>query len=167
MFKIAAAVLMVAGFAMIPGKASAQLIPQGNAYIGGSLGSFETLSNGRTSMKGWNGGAEWIVLPHIGVAFDASGYYRSGITEYDFLVGPRVSATFGKARPFAQALFGIARVNEAGLKENPFAGGFGGGVDYKIFHNFSWRVQGDYIRTHYLNASQNDFRVSTGLVFRF
>jgi hypothetical protein len=166
-YKIAAALLVVAGWAMAPARASAQLIPQGNVYIGGSLGSFQTLTLGRTNMKGWNGGAEWIVFPHVGIAVDASGYYRSGITEYDFLVGPRVSATFGKARPFAQALFGVARVSEGGLHETPFAGGFGGGVDYKIFHNFSWRVQGDYIRTHYLNANQNDLRVSTGLVFRF
>jgi len=166
-FKIGAMVLVVACFAMIPGRASAQLIPQGNVYLGGSLGTFETLTNGRTNMKGWNGGAEWIVFPHFGVAVDASGYYRSGITEYDFLVGPRVSATFGKARPFAQLLVGLARVNENGLTENPLATGAGGGVDYKIFHNFSWRVQGDYLHTHYLNASQNNLRVSTGLVFRF
>ncbi len=167
MFKIAAALLVVACFVLIPGRASAQLIPQGNVYLGGSIGSFETLSDGRTSMRGWNGGAEWIVFPHVGIALDAGGYYRSGITEYDFMVGPRVSATFGKARPFAQALFGVERVNENGLAETPFAAGLGGGVDYRIFHSFSWRVQGDYIRTHYLNASQNNVRVSTGLVFRF
>jgi Outer membrane protein beta-barrel domain len=166
-FKIAAALLVLACFVIIPGKASAQLIPQGNVYLGGSIGSFETLTDGRTSMMGWNGGAEWILRPHVGVAVDASGYYRSGITSYDFLVGPRVSATFGKARPFAQLLVGVTRVTENGLSETPFAVGGGGGVDYKIFHNFSWRVQGDYIHTHYLNASQNNLRVSTGLVFRF
>lgn len=167
MSKIAAALLVIACFVLGSGRASAQLIPTGNIYVGGSLGSFETLSYGRVSMRGWNGGAEWIVIPHVGVALDASGYYRSGVTEYDFLVGPRVSATFGKARPFAQLLFGVTRVNENGLTENPLAAGGGGGVDYRIFHNFSWRVQGDYIRTHYLNANQNNIRASTGLVFRF
>jgi hypothetical protein len=54
-----------------------------------------------------------------------------------------------------------------GATASPFAGGAGGGVDYKVFHNFSWRLQADYIRTHYLNASQNNVRASTGLVFRF
>lgn len=167
MFKTVGAFLVFVFFIMVPGKASAQLIPHGNVYIGGSLGSFDTLTQGRTTMKGWNGGAEWIIFPHIGIAADASGYYRSGITQYDFLVGPRVSATFGKVRPFAQVLFGLAKVNEGGLSETPFAGGGGGGVDYKVFHNFSWRVQGDYIHTHYLNANQGNLRVSTGLVFRF
>ena len=167
MIKIAAALLVVACFVAAPGKASAQLLPQGNVYLGGSIGSMDTLSNGRTFMRGWDGGAEWIVLPHIGIAVDASGYYRSGVTDYNFLAGPRLSATFGKARPFAQILAGIGRVNENGVTATPLAVGVGGGVDYKIFHSFSWRFQGDYIHTHYLNAVQHDFRVSTGLVFRF
>ena len=44
----------------------------------------------------------------------------------------------------------------------------GGGLDYKVFFkNFSWRFQGDYMHTHYASATQNDYRASTGIVWRF
>jgi hypothetical protein len=51
---------------------------------------------------------------------------------------------------------------------NPLVIDVGGGLDYKVFFkNFSWRVQGDYMHTHYASNTQNDYRASTGLVWRF
>ena len=50
----------------------------------------------------------------------------------------------------------------------PIAYDVGGGVDYKLpFRSFSWRLQGDWTHTRLLSANQNDFRVSTGIVWRF
>jgi len=44
----------------------------------------------------------------------------------------------------------------------------GGGADYKLhFKNFSWRLQGDYMHGHYASANQDDYRASTGIVWRF
>jgi len=99
---------------------------------------------------------------------DASGFYRSGVTQYNLVAGPRLSVTYGKWRPFAHAMAGVRHLNSSGFVYNPLALDFGGGVDYKIFFkNFSWRLQGDYMHTHYLSATQNDYRASTGIVWRF
>ena len=63
---------------------------------------------------------------------------------------------------------GIRHLNSGGFVYNPLVIDVGGGLDYKLwFKNFSWRFQGDYMHTHYLSASQNDYRASTGIVWRF
>jgi hypothetical protein len=168
--KTAAAVLAFVCLTLFSIPMSAQLIPHGNAYAGVSYGQSEYVIN-KQSYRGWNGSVEAIPFArytHIGFVLDASGFYRSGITQYNFLAGPRLAASFGKWRPFVHAMGGIQRVSSSGNIYNPVAVDVGGGTDYKIFFkNFSWRVQGDYLRTHYLSATQNDYRASTGLVWRF
>ena len=63
---------------------------------------------------------------------------------------------------------GIQLVNSSGTTYNPIAIDVGGGADYKLhFKNFSWRVQGDLLRTNYASAVQYDYRASTGIVWRF
>ena len=174
MSKIAAAVLAFAGLFLFSIPMSAQLIPHGNVYGGVSYGQFYDVTN-KQSYRGWNASAEAIPFarfPHLGLVFDASGFYRNNsfgrITQYNYLGGPRLSATFGKFRPFVHAMGGIQRVNSNGTNYRPVAVDVGGGVDYKLFFkNFSWRLQGDYIRTHYASATQNDYRASTGIVWRF
>jgi hypothetical protein len=48
-----------------------------------------------------------------------------------------------------------------------FSNAVGAGLDYKLIEGLAWRVQGDRIHTRLFGASQNDFRFSTGIVFRF
>jgi hypothetical protein len=44
----------------------------------------------------------------------------------------------------------------------------GGGIDTRITDKFYWRIiQGDYLLTQFGGGSQNNFRVSTGVVIRF
>ena len=44
----------------------------------------------------------------------------------------------------------------------------GGGIDTSIIHGLHWRViQGDYLMTQFGNHSQNNLRLSTGIVIRF
>jgi len=64
---------------------------------------------------------------------------------------------------------GIRHVNSDGFIYNPLSIDIGGGVDYKLAFkkNFSWRVQGDYMHGHYASANQDDYRASTGIVWRF
>ena len=170
MSKLAAALLTLIGLTLFSIPMSAQLIPHGNIYVGASYGQFTEVVN-KQSYRGWNGSGEAIPFaryPHIGLVFDASGFYRTGVTQYNFLGGPRLSVTYGKWRPFVQVMGGIQRVNSNGIIYRPTAVDFGGGVDYKLFFkNFSWRFQGDYIHTHYASANQNDYRGSTGIVWRF
>jgi hypothetical protein len=80
-----------------------------------------------------------------------------------------VSFSAGKFRPFAEALFGGAHINISnGVgSDNSFATALGGGLDYKIIRPVAWRFQGDYVQTRLLGATQNNIRLSTGIVLRF
>ena len=176
MSKTAAAVLAFVCLALFSIPMSAQLLPNGNVYAGVSYGQFTEAGVARQSYHGWNGSAEAFPtprFPHLGVVIDASGFYRSNansgkITQYNFLAGPRFSANFGRWRPFVHALGGIQMVNSSGITYNPVAIDAGGGADYKLhIKNFSWRLQGDVIRTRYVSATQFDYRASTGIVWRF
>lgn len=170
MSKTAAAVLAFVCLTMFSIPMSAQLLANGNAYAGVSYGHF-TDTVVKQSYKGWNGSVEdlpFARFPHLGIVLDGSGYYRTGVTIYNVVLGPRLSINYGKWRPFVHAMGGLRRINSNGFIDNPVALDAGAGADYKLpFKNFSWRLQGDYMRTHYLSASQNDFRVSTGIVWRF
>lgn len=174
MSKTALAVLIFFGLTLFSIPSSAQLIPHGNVYAGASYGKFTDVIN-KQSYRGWNGSGEFIPFarfPHLGFVADASGFYRNNrfgsITTYNFLGGVRLSMQYGKFRPFVHGLGGVQHINSAGIIYSPTALDVGGGVDYKLpFKNFSWRFQGDYMRTHYASANQSDERVSTGIVWRF
>jgi hypothetical protein len=43
----------------------------------------------------------------------------------------------------------------------------GGGVDYRIFRPIALRFEGDYLQTRFYSTTQNNLRLSTGIVFRF
>ena len=84
------------------------------------------------------------------------------------LFGPRVSFSVRKFRPFAEALFGVGHVNaNAAGSDTSFATALGGGIDYKIIRPVAWRFQGDYVQTRFFGATQNNVRLSTGIVFSF
>jgi hypothetical protein len=178
--KTATAVLAFLGLIIFSVSMSAQdrgsgpfggLLPNGNVYAGYSYGQLTDVSNKQTYTKGFEGSLEvfpFSRLLHVGLVLDGSGYYRSGITQYVAVAGPRISGVYGKWRPFAHAMGGIRHVNSDGFIYNPFAIDFGGGADYKLpFKNFSWRLQGDYLYGHYSAVRQTDVRVSTGIVWRF
>lgn len=173
MSKAAAAVLAFIGLLLFSIPMSAQfngLLPSGNVYAGVSYGQLTNVVN-KQSYKGWNGSFEALPFtrfPHLGLVADVSGFYRSGVTQYNFVGGPRLSANLGKLRPFVHAMAGIRHLNSSGFVYNPLVIDVGGGLDYKLpFKNFSWRFQGDYMHTHYASATQNDYRASTGIVWRF
>lgn len=167
MSKIAAVVLAVGCMVLCSLPLSAQLIPHGNVYVGVAYGNSDIVTANRKDLKGWNASGEAIIFPHLGVVADVSGFYRTDVRQYNILFGPRLSASVGKFRPFVHGLFGVQKVNLSGTSYQPIAYDFGGGVDYKFLRIFAWRLQADYVHTHYLSASQDDIRGSTGLVFRF
>ena len=92
--------------------------------------------------------------------------------EMDFLFGPRVYFhSHGRLSPFVQGLFGSERFS-AGVSgvgsasSNAFATALGGGADVTLSRHLSLRAQGDYLYTHFGGASQNNFRLQTGIVWR-
>lgn len=119
-----------------------------------------------------------------GVA-DFGGYHAGNIlnsgvdgTLSTYLFGPRVNfRNATRFTPYAQALFGVARAN-AGIAgatgtANAFGSAFGGGLDVSVSHHLAIRpFQVDYLLTRFKEATaiartQNNLRVSTGVVFRF
>ena len=99
----------------------------------------------------------------------------SGVSshEMDYLFGPRVYFhPHGRVFPFVQALFGGDRfsgsVSGAGSgSSNAFATALGGGADVTLTRHVSLRaLQVDYFYTHFGGASQNNFRLQSGIVWR-
>lgn len=174
-----AAALAVALMALFSIPMSAQLgnfgslLPSGNVYVGVSYGRLTDVIN-KQSYKGWNASAEFFPfgrLPHLGLVADGSGFYRSGVTQYLAVAGPRLSTNYAKWRPFIDAMAGIRHdnsTNTSNFVSNTLLIDIGAGTDYKLpFKNFSWRVQGDYMHSHSESHNQDDFRASTGIVWRF
>jgi opacity protein-like surface antigen len=175
----ACVVLLFASFA------AAQVPTSGNVFFGYSYYNADLSTLGRSNLSGWTGSLEGRVFPHVGMVADFSQTFGSeSVTilcpgppcpsqsisahEYNMLFGPRVSFSVGKLRPFAEALFGVGHVgtNDAGSNTS-LATGLGGGVDYRIFRPIALRFEGDYLQTRFYSTTQNNLRLSTGIVFRF
>jgi len=101
---------------------------------------------------------------------------------FTYLFGPRFSHRGERWTPFMHTLFGAARLtqdpnagilgpNPVGVSSNAFAMAFGGGADFKITKHVAWRVfQTEFLVTRFADGAdsmQDNFRASTGVVFRF
>jgi hypothetical protein len=51
--------------------------------------------------------------------------------------------------------------------DTSFAYALGGGIDYHLIPLISWRVQGDLLQTRFFSNTQNNVRISTGIVVHF
>jgi hypothetical protein len=180
--------LIALGLLLFAGLASAQVPTHGNVFFGYSYYNTDVTSVGSANTNGWEASVEGKIIPWFGMVADFDSHYGSqnfrvacptgvdctgteysNLTEHNFLFGPRVSVPLGKFRPFAEALFGGAHVNvNNGFgSDTSFATALGGGLDYKIIRPVAWRFQGDYVQTRFFGTTQNNVRVSTGIVFRF
>jgi peptidoglycan-associated lipoprotein len=77
-----------------------------------------------------------------------------------------------RVTPFAHALFGGGRfsLSGAGLSgaETDFTWAAGGGVDVGVSQHLGVRLaQADFLQTRVAGNSQNHFRFSAGIVFKF
>jgi opacity protein-like surface antigen len=142
-----------------------------------------------SSSNGWAGGAYLHLLGPWGVEADYSNhygvspqptssenrYYVPGFTE---LYGPRFTLSLPRIHPFVHALFGTVHGKaeivppigfpSAIVTENAFGMAFGGGINVKATRHIWLRlIQVDYLRAQFTNNTQNDARISAGLVFRF
>jgi opacity protein-like surface antigen len=167
--------------------AAAQVPTAGNVFFGYSYYNTDISTVDRPNMNGWEGSLEGKVLPFIGIVADYSAHYGSetfptvcpvnlsgcpvnsvNVHEQNYLFGPRVSVSLGRVRPFAEALFGAGRVSSNGAgSDTSFATALGGGIDYRIIKPIAWRFEGDYVQTRFFGATQNNLRLSTGIVVRF
>jgi opacity protein-like surface antigen len=182
MRKLLATATAIVAFASI---ASAQIPTSGNIFVGYSYYNSQ-LTVDRENLNGWEGSLEGKVLPFLGIVADFSGHYGTSSTLNGFCInenfcgpvsvshqlavmfGPRASASLGRWTPFGQVLVGLARTSASTFGTNTsFASAFGGGLDCRIVKPVAWRFQADYVRTGLYSLTQNNFRFSTGIVFRF
>jgi opacity protein-like surface antigen len=179
--------LILFSLLLLTGLASAQIPTSGNVFFGYSYYHTDLSSIDSANTNGWEASFEGKVIPFLGLVADFDGHYGSqnfptlcpvgfgsctingSVTEHNFLFGPRVSMSIGKFRPYAEALFGGAHVNvNNGVgSDTSFATALGGGLDYKIIKPIAWRFQGDYVQTRFFGTTQNNIRLSTGIVLRF
>jgi opacity protein-like surface antigen len=168
--------------------AAAQVPTSGNVFFGYSYSSINP-SGDRVNTNGWEATLEGKVFPFLGIVADFDGHYGSenfggvacppgqscipvafnvNIAEHNFLFGPRVSASVGKFRPFAEFEIGAGHINaNAAGSDTSFATAVGGGLDYRLIRPIAWRFQGDYVHTSFFGTGQNNVRISTGIVLRF
>lgn len=181
--------------------ANSQVPTSGNVFFGYSYLNTTPITfvgiNSRQGLNGWEGSVEGKVFRYVGLVADVSEHYGSQTVPngggtcaigvvcsplqanthvQNFLFGPRVSANFGKIRPFGEFLVGGGRVSVdltapppdfVVPKDTTFAMAIGGGLDYKIIRPIAVRFQGDYIQTRFFGTNQNNIRLSTGIVLRF
>lgn len=123
-----------------------------------------------------------VLLTGAGPSVDA----QTQGTAFTYLAGPRLSSRkYDRVTPFVQVLAGGIHASEISVSgcpgtctllpsANAFALTAGGGLDVRIHHHIALRlIQAEYLMTRFddlstgSSASQNDIRISTGLVFRF
>lgn len=93
------------------------------------------------------------------------------VRDYSYLAGPRFNL-----RPlFVHALIGGDHLSGSGLglsaSQDGLAGAFGGGAEVPVGRLISFRASADYVFTRHNilggpSVTQNNFRVSAGIVFR-
>ena len=168
--------------------ASAQVPTSGNIFFGYSYYHTNLSGIDSANTNGFEGSLEGKVFPFLGIVADFDGHYGSqnfpaacpvglpncnasfnvNVAEHNVLFGPRVSASVGRFRPFAEAMFGVGHVNAGDFgSDTSFATAVGGGLDYRVLRILAWRFEGDYVRTSFFHTDQNNLRLSTGIVFRF
>jgi hypothetical protein len=169
-----------------------QIPSSGNVFLGYSYAqgaAFSGLTSNGINMNGWEASAEGKFLPWIGVVADFDWHYGGhdsvgctgtgciprkftlNASRHSVLFGPRASVSLGRYAPFAEFLLGFTHQTETGggvsNSDTTFSTAFGGGLDYKLVKGVAWRVEADSVHSQLFHSGRNDFRISTGIVFRF
>lgn len=163
----------------------AQGIPLPLELFGGySYMHFDSPTLGFSDYSNLNGGNLSLSIPHfvrhgqyrpLGVVVDASANYGAHLTVYNFLAGPQVTVDRKGYTFFAHALFGKSRerfniqpasINGYSTLGRAFA--LGGGVQKNWRSGLAVRIlQVDYVNNNNFETTQNNLRISTGLVLQF
>ena len=132
------------------------------------------------------GGYDDTRLRLAGPGANPPGVVDSGGSVFTYLLGPRLSfRNHSRVTPFAQVLFGAAHAGEVTISgctgssctplpaQTAFALTAGGGFDIRLARHISIRaIQAEYLMTRFSDPTtgagntQNDVRLSTGLLFR-
>jgi hypothetical protein len=174
------------------GSASAQSIPAIDVFGGYSYLSFDFPANPsagtasqRLALNGYDFSASVGLFHHLSVEADFSGHSLNNCdnttfncTNFSYMFGPRFNLRDRSSRitGFVHALGGrdnsTLAYNGSSLSDTSLAFAGGGGIDYWLFRHIGIQLGPvDYMYTRHLNdfgvPSQNNFRASAGVVFRF
>ena len=159
-------VIVLALFAAAPAMAQGTT-PKTEFFFGYE---YEHLNPTGRSCNGFDTNLAYNLNDWLGAVGDFGYCHESGAHDVNYLFGPRATyRTFGKWNPFAQVLFGGHHLGvSSGGSANSFAMTLGGGIDYKYNDHFYVRaIQIEYLNTHLGNSSQNNARITAGLVYTF
>lgn len=132
-----------------------------------------------TNFNGGTGSVAFNVNNWLGVVGDFGGYHtgnfagtHGSVNIISYTFGPKFAYRADKFTLFTQSLFGGAHASSNGTGINAFAMALGGGADVNVTPNIAIRaIQAEYVLTRFnfgVNpASQNNLRVSVGVVFKF
>jgi len=149
--------------------------------------SLSSVTNSQ-NLNGWELSATYRFLPFLGIASDFSGHYGAAVShsgsdvhQHNFLFGPEVSLP-ARVSPFAHVLFGATHqslssgslftpngvISIPSVANSAFATAIGVGIDLKVIpHVWIRPIQIDYLATRLHGGTQNQPRVSAGLVLHF
>jgi Outer membrane protein beta-barrel domain len=156
-------------------SADAQASSSVELFGGYSYQRLNSAGGNGTGLNGWAADMQANVKRSFALATSFSGAYGeelgANLQLYTFLAGPRLVCRSKRDSFFVHALIGGARLNASaarvGDNRTSFAAALGGGVDVKLTRHTAVRVfQADYLLTRLAGRTQNDFRVSTGIVIR-
>ncbi len=185
--KLRMVVSLLAFLSLFGAAARAQETPKVDIFAGYSYVRENPSTSGASgfSLNGGSASLTYHVKDWISGVADFGAYHNGNIlgsgvdgTLSTYLFGPRVShRSYKRVTPFGEALFGVAHAGASFLgtstSQNAFAMALGGGVDYRLNNRFSLRpVQLDYLITRFPvgttgNQTQNNLRVSTGILLHF
>jgi hypothetical protein len=147
---------------------SAQIPTVGNVFFGYSYNRASIVSNDAQNLNGWDASLEGKLASWVGLVGDLQGTHGNHVSEYNVMFGPRVSVKVENIRPFAHLLIGAGHIGiDHGASDTSFINALGGGADLKLAGPFAARGQFDWIHTRFFSHSQNDTRISVGLVVNF
>lgn len=149
-----------------------------------AFGGFSYLNAGtsglasRQNVVGVEGSASVNVNRWLAGEGNFGGYYKTisilnvgtfGFHDYTVMGGPR----FNIRKAFFHALVGIDHLTgstnfyavNASSSDNALAGAFGGGVQWNVSRHFALRTSADYLLSRFQGLTQNNFRVTTGIVY--
>lgn len=142
-----------------------------DVFAGYSFLRLDSKSYGYTdysNLDGANLAGQYNVTHYLAAVADVSATFAQNQHFYTFMAGPEFSTKRYRGRWFGHALFGKARNGN----EIPGVGSslgrsiaIGGGYDYPFRQRFAIRVfQADYLNTSTYGVTQNNVRVSAGVV---
>lgn len=176
-------------------KATAQYYEQpAEVFVGYSHLQLEPGAELETAgLNGWNAALTGYMNEWLGFCVEFGGNYGTtdgpsfanlshvDVEQWNYLFGPQIRIV--RAPRFAAsalALFGASRGDadpdtfvvdgtpvRLSIKQTKFAAAFGAALDFNVTSRVAWRVQPALFVTSFSGERQKNFRIATGIVFRF